>query len=153
MIRQGWLYPGDAATTVAGGEEPLIEGLLLARREIERVPGETIEYHDVVRDESVATMSVFACRLSAPVDAERSSYSRNRKRHQNGRQHYHPPHSRSPSPPAVAAHTSRSPSRIGMSMYIYCRKYRAFELESHGSSKGHGAVLRSWPRIWPVSFF
>jgi hypothetical protein len=49
MLQKRWLYPAGAAA----GEESLIEGLLLASREIERVPGETIEYHDVIRDESV----------------------------------------------------------------------------------------------------
>ena len=53
MGARDWWYPCSAAESGASGELALLEGLHRAQQCIDRVPGETIDYDDVVHDEGV----------------------------------------------------------------------------------------------------
>jgi hypothetical protein len=53
MRARGWWFAARAAVRAEEPEERLVEGLAAAWRAIESVPGETIDYHELVRDESL----------------------------------------------------------------------------------------------------
>ena len=59
MLRKQWLYPAAASTvsTADGESEPVsmeqavVRGLLAAERELETLPGETLDFEDLIEDE------------------------------------------------------------------------------------------------------
>jgi hypothetical protein len=53
MMMKNWLYPAHATEHEQDSEDALIEGLMLAERALDSVPGECIYYDDLIRDEEV----------------------------------------------------------------------------------------------------
>jgi hypothetical protein len=56
MLHKQWLYPAAAASADEEGEPPsleqaVIQGLLAAERELESLPGETLDFEDLIADE------------------------------------------------------------------------------------------------------
>jgi hypothetical protein len=56
MLHKQWLYPAAAAPDAAGEpptpEQAVVQGLLAAERELESLPGETLDFEDLIADES-----------------------------------------------------------------------------------------------------
>jgi hypothetical protein len=53
MLNQGWHYPRFASRTEGDLEEKVIEGIIRADRALDYVPGEQVDYDDLIVDESV----------------------------------------------------------------------------------------------------
>ncbi len=53
MLNQGWHYPRFASGSEGDLEETVIEGIIRADRALDSVPGEHIDYDDLMVDESV----------------------------------------------------------------------------------------------------
>ena len=53
MLNQGWHYPVFASRSEGDPQEMLIEGIIRADRALDSVPGEHIDYDDLMADENV----------------------------------------------------------------------------------------------------
>ena len=51
MLKMGWHYPAQAAEGGQNIEDSIIEGLTRAMKVIDSVPGEVVDYDDLIRDE------------------------------------------------------------------------------------------------------
>src|ERR1044072_1468082 len=51
MLQMKWYYPAHAAEGVQNIEDSVIEGIIRAKRAIDSVPGEVVDYDDLIRDE------------------------------------------------------------------------------------------------------
>ena len=53
MLRQGWHYPRFGSRSEGDLEEMVIEGIIRAEMALDRVPGEQVDYDNLMADESV----------------------------------------------------------------------------------------------------
>lgn len=51
MLQMRWYYPAQAAEGDQNNEDSIIEGIIRAKKAIDSVPGEVVDYADLIRDE------------------------------------------------------------------------------------------------------
>jgi len=67
MLKKGWLYPGNVFPNFDQTADSFIRALTLAWKEIEAVPGETVNYDDLIEDEETLTKALQTLYPKRPV--------------------------------------------------------------------------------------